>query len=214
MSDSAKAKTFDTHPDNTALAESPLVLSYNQIGRPESRFTAGVTLHERPMLGHLVLRGGAIALDAALRQAINLSLPGEPLTLTQDSDGHYSAQWISPDEWLLIVPQGEEFAVENKLREALGDAHYAITNVSGGQTLLEISGKDARNLLMKSVAYDVSEHGFPVGKGLVTVFAKTTVNIRRPSADVWQLVVRRSFADYSYRWLLDAGREYHIAVNV
>ncbi|WP_017348145.1 MULTISPECIES: sarcosine oxidase subunit gamma [Pantoea] len=166
------------------------------------------------MLGHLVLRGGAIALDGALRNAINLSLPGEPLTMTQDSSGNYSAQWLSPDEWLLIVPPGEEFAVENKLREALGDAHYAITNVSGGQTLLELTGKDVRNLLMKSVIYDVDDKSFPVGKGVITVFAKTTVNIRRPAADVWQLVVRRSFADYSYRWLLDAGREYHIAVNV
>ncbi|NIF20405.1 sarcosine oxidase subunit gamma [Pantoea sp. Acro-835] len=214
MSDSAKAKTFDTHPDNPALAESPFVLSYKHVGRPESRLPAGVTLHERPMLGHLVLRGGAIALDGALRNAINLSLPGEPLTMTQDSSGNYSAQWLSPDEWLLIVPPGEEFAVENKLREALGDAHYAITNVSGGQTLLELTGKDVRNLLMKSVIYDVDDKSFPVGKGVITVFAKTTVNIRRPAADVWQLVVRRSFADYSYRWLLDAGREYHIAVNV
>ncbi|HBR1547947.1 TPA: sarcosine oxidase subunit gamma [Klebsiella pneumoniae] len=165
------------------------------------------------MLGHLVLRGGAIDLDGALRHVLNLSLPGQPLSLTQDSTGSYSAQWLSPDEWLLIVPGGEEFAIENQLRERLADEHFAITNVSGGQTLLELRGKEVRNLLKKSVVYDVDDQSFPAGKGVMTVFAKTTVILRRPAEDVWQLVVRRSFADYSYRWLLDAGHEYHLTVR-
>ena len=213
MPEATRAKTFDTHPDNFALAESPLALSYNRVGRPEVRDEAGVTIHERPLLGHLVLRGGAIDLDGALRHVLNLSLPGQPLSLTQDSTGSYSAQWLSPDEWLLIVPGGEEFAIENQLRERLAGEHFAITNVSGGQTLLELRGKEVRNLLKKSVVYDVDDQSFPAGKGVMTVFAKTTVILRRPAEDVWQLVVRRSFADYSYRWLLDAGHEYHLTVR-
>ena len=34
-----------------------------------------------------------------------------------------------------------------------------------------------------------------MGKGVTTVFGKTTVILRRPSEDRWELVVSRSFAD-------------------
>ena len=66
---------------------------------------------------------------------------------------------------------------------------------------------------MKSVVYDVHPSHFPVGKGVTTVFAKATVILRRPSETRWELVVRRSFADYTYRWLLDTGEEYAIGVE-
>ncbi len=66
---------------------------------------------------------------------------------------------------------------------------------------------------MKTVVYDVHPSHFPVGKGVTTVFAKATVNLRRPSEECWELVIRRSFADYSYRWLLDAAAEYGVHVE-
>ncbi|EPC00444.1 hypothetical protein L861_14315 [Litchfieldella anticariensis FP35 = DSM 16096] len=169
-------------------------------------------MRERPLLGHLILRGGAIVLDEALREELGINLPGQPQGLVLDASGERSVQWLSPDEWLIIVPGGEEFELENRLRARLGDAHYSIVNVGGGQTVLELSGEKAREVLMKSVVYDVHPSHFPVGKGVTTVFAKATVIIRRPTEDCWELVVRRSFADYCYRWLLDAGEEYGIGV--
>jgi sarcosine oxidase, subunit gamma len=210
MSETATCNQFDTHPSAAVNAESPLVWSYQQTGVPALTGKPRITLRERPLLGHLTLRGAAIELDNALREVLQLSLPAQPLSLTQQGD--YSAQWLSPDEWLLIVPQGEEFAVEQRLRAALRDAHFAIVNVSGGQTLLELRGEHAIELLKKSVVYNVHPHNFPAGKGVMTCFAKASVILRRPSEDRWELVVRRSFSDYSYRWLLDAGAEYDIDV--
>ncbi|MDL2425316.1 sarcosine oxidase subunit gamma family protein, partial [Pseudomonas sp. BAgro211] len=76
-----------------------------------------------------------------------------------------SLHWLGPDEWLLIVHGGEEFAVEQRLREALGEElHYSVINVSGGQTLLELEGAKVREVLMKSTGYDVHPSNFPVGK--------------------------------------------------
>ncbi|MBB3192523.1 sarcosine oxidase subunit gamma [Halomonas cerina] len=205
-------RTFDTHPEAAVPAESPLAYAYQRSGAPVPTNRSRVVLRERPFLGHLILRGGAIVLDEAVREVLGITLPGEPQGLVLDADGERSVQWLSPDEWLVIVPGGEEFALEAKLREVLGDAHFAITDVSGGQTLVELEGEAARELLMKSVVYDVHPRHFPVGKGVTTVFAKATVILRRPSESRWELVVRRSFADYTYRWLLDAGEEYGIAV--
>ncbi|MFG6176695.1 sarcosine oxidase subunit gamma [Halomonas sp. THAF12] len=205
--------TFDTRTETKIPVESPLAYSYRRSGAPAPSAKSRVVLRERPFLGHLVLRGGAIVLDEAVREVLGVSLPGEPQGLVHDAEGQRSVQWISPDEWLVIVPGGEEFELENRLRAALGGAHFAISNVGGGQTLVELEGEAARELLMKSVIYDVHPSHFPVGKGVTTVFAKATVILRRPSEDRWELVVRRSFADYTYRWLLDAGEEYAIGVE-
>lgn len=212
MSDVVKISTFNSHPKAQVMRESPLALSYRHTGRPEAGEHSGVTLREHPFRGHLILRGGAIVLDQALRDVLGIGLPGQPLGLVSGDDGEGSIQWLSPDEWLLIVPEGSEFDVEKRLRAALGDAHYAIVNVSGGQTLLELRGEKVRELLMKSVVYDVHPDNFPAGKAVTTVFAKTTAVLRRPDEARWELIVRRSFADYLWRWLLDAGEEYDIGV--
>lgn len=209
----ANVRTFDTRTAAKVPVESPLAYSYQRSGVPSPTEKSRVVLRERPFLGHLVLRGGAIVLDEAVREVLGITLPGRPLGLSSDATGERSLQWISPDEWLLIVPGGEEFELEARLRKALGDAHFAISNISGGQTLIELEGVAARELLMKSVPYDVHPQHFPVGKGVTTVFAKSTVILRRPDEQRWELVVRRSFADYTYRWLLDAGAAYHLGVE-
>ena len=204
---------YDVRPEAEVPAQSPLAWSYHKTGRPAVSQNSRVVLRERAMLGHLILRGGAIVLDEAVRQVLGFGLPGRPNTLTQDDGGERSIQWLSPDEWLLVVPGGEEFALEGKLREVLGNAHYAIVNVSGGQTLIELEGEKARELLMKSTSCDVHPDAFPVGRGVTAVFAKASLILRRPSEERWELVLRRSFADYCYRWILDAGEEYGIGVE-
>lgn len=208
----SNAATFDTRTDTAVPVESPLAYSYRRSGAPRGS-SYRLKIRERAMLGHLVLRGGAIVLDEAVRDVLGIGLPGRPQALVHDASGERSIQWLSPDEWLVIVPGGEEYPLETKLRERLADAHFAISDVSGGQTLLELSGEAARELLMKTVVYDVHPSHFPVGKGVTTVFAKATVNLRRPSEECWELVIRRSFADYSYRWLLDAAAEYGVHVE-
>ncbi|WP_380180808.1 sarcosine oxidase subunit gamma [Kalamiella sp. sgz302252] len=204
-------KMFQSHPDSAVPKESPLAWSYQHVGLPKTDRQSTVLLHEHAFLGHLLLRGGAIALDKALRSVLNMSLPARPLSLTEKGD--YSVQWLTPDEWLLIVPQGQEFETERKLREQLQDEHYAIVNVSGGQTLFTLTGKNVLPLLMKSAVYDVHPANFPAGKSVTTVFANTPMVLRRPDEERWELVVRRSFADYIFRWLLDAGAEYGINVS-
>ncbi|WP_282041171.1 sarcosine oxidase subunit gamma [Halomonas alimentaria] len=208
-----KVATFNTHPDASIPMESPLSVAFNTGSVPAATSGSRVLLKEQAFLGHLILRGGAIVLDEAVRKVLGISLPGQPLGLALDANGERSVQWLSPDEWLVIVPGGEELDIEQRLRDALGDAHYAIVDVSGGQTLVELSGEKARELLMKSTPYDVHPEAFPVGKGVTTVFAKANLILRRPTEERWELVLRRSFADYVYRWILDAGAEYAIGVE-
>jgi sarcosine oxidase subunit gamma len=173
---------------------------------------AGVTLREKKLLGHLVLRGDAkdTAFAGAVHQVLGLELPAALMLL---SNGETSLQWLAPDEWLLIVAAGSEFEVEQKLRAALNGLHFSVVNVSGGQTLLELSGPKVREVLMKSTSYDVHPLNFPVGKAVGSNFAKSQLVIRRTGEEVWELVVRRSFADYIWLWLQDASAEYGLAIK-
>lgn len=173
---------------------------------------AGITLREKKLRGHLTLRGDAhdSAFAKGIQDVLGMDLP---VALTLVANGETSLQWMGPDEWLLIVPQGEEFATEQRLREALAGQHIQIVNVSGGQTLVELSGEKVRELLMKSTPYDVHPSNFPVGKAVGTHFAKSQLIIRHTAEDVWELVVRRSFADYIWLWLQDASAEYGLAIK-
>lgn len=206
--------TYDACPGVDIAVESPLAWSYLKRGAPAPGPDSQIILREQAARDHLILRGGAIVIDEAVRQVLGVNLPARPQQLTLGDDGTSSLQWLSPDEWLLIVPFGKAYTIERQLRAALSDASVAISEVSGGQTLIELSGdaEALQQLLMKSVIYDTHPQHFPPGKGVTTVFASTSVILRRPDNSRWELVVRRSFADYVYRWLLDAGDEFAIGV--
>ncbi|WP_017940166.1 sarcosine oxidase subunit gamma [Zestomonas thermotolerans] len=203
---------YQQRPNGAARAESPLYHAGLDELAGKGSPQAGVRLREKKLLGHLVLRGNAKdpAFAAGVHRALGLELP---VALTLVARGETSLQWLGPDEWLLIVPSGEEFAAEQRLREALVGQHISVVNVSGGQTLLELSGPKAREVLMKSTPYDVHPLNFPVGKAVGSTFAKTQLVIRHVSEDTWELLVRRSFADYVWLWLQDASAEFGLAIQ-
>lgn len=208
----SKANLYQQRPADGIPAESPL--HHAELDKLAARkvANAGVTLREKKFLGHLTLRGDAHdpAFAGGVHKALGLELP---VALGLVAKGETSLQWLGPDEWLLIVPGGEEFAVEQRLREALGeDLHYSVINVSGGQTLLELEGAKVREVLMKSTGYDVHPSNFPVGKAVGTNFAKSQLVIRHTGEHTWELVVRRSFSDYIWLWLQDACAEYGLQI--
>jgi sarcosine oxidase subunit gamma len=193
-------------------AESPLHhADLGTLARQGSK-TGGVRLQEHKLLGHLVIRGSQdnAAFLAGARAVLGFDLPTRPLTSEQV--GELSVRWIAPDEWLLILPGREAFELESRLRGAMS-GHIAIVNVSGGQTVLELSGPDARMVLRKSTPYDVHDRNFPVGKVVTTVFAKSQAVIRRTGEQSWELVIRRSFADFIWLWLQDACAEFGLVVK-
>ena len=206
------ANVYKQRPDSGAKAESSLHQANlaGLIGK--GRKNPGVTVREKKLLGHLTLRGDAK--DPAFAEGVHKALGLElPVALSLVAKEDTSLQWMGPDEWLLIVPGGQEFAVEHALRAALAGLHISVVNVSGGQQLLELSGPKVREVLMKSTSYDVHPDNFPVGKAVGTVFAKSQLVIRHTAEDTWELLIRRSFSDYWWLWLQDAAAEYGLNVE-
>jgi sarcosine oxidase subunit gamma len=204
---------FNPIPSVAVERRSPLhdaLAVFRPVGTGECR----ITLREHAFASHLMLRGNPRdpAFADSVARALGLPPPLAPCTFVRDEPQEVSIQWVSPDAWLINVAGDRAHHTETRLREAL-DGHFSVVNISGGQTIIELGGPAAREVLMKSTPYDVHPRNFPVGKAVGTVFAKAgPVMLRRSSEELWELIVRRSFADYVFRWLLDAGEQFGVRI--
>jgi sarcosine oxidase subunit gamma len=202
MSDNSLYAAMEQRPVDSNLRHGPLHAS----GRIPVEGSAPVLVRELAM-AHLVLRGTASNLSPGVKQVTDLDLPLTPLT--SQARGDSCIRWISPDEWLLTLPEEGMLQAEEALREQCGEP-VAIVNVSGGQTILILEGEHAIDVLVKSTSYDVHLRNFPVGKVVTTTFAQAQLVMRRLDKHRVELVVRRSFADYLSAWIHDAAAEFGI----
>lgn len=207
-----KAAVMNQVPDSEIQGQSPLHHADLESLAKQGLQSGGVHLSERKLLGHLTLRCNPNNTDqlAAVERVLGVALPLQPLTSIEKGD--YSIRWMSPDEWLILVPGLETFAIETAFRDEM-PGHYSLVNSSGGSTVLEISGDNVIELLQKSTPVDLHLSVFPVGKVVSTMFAKTTTTLRRLDENRFELVVRRSFSDYVWLWIQDASLEYGLVIE-
>ena len=194
--------------------ESPLVAAKQLQQSNAQPAVAGVKLGEQPLLGYLNLRGQGDGFADAVQQSIGLMLPTTANTLSENDD--HALCWLGPDEWLLMVPSGEQDALASQLQTSLQAQqpalHYAVTDTSSGLCTISISGQYARAVLAKGCPLDLHPRVFAVGQCAQTVLAKAGVLLCPRADDSLHIIVRRSFADYLWRWLVDAAEEYGVAV--
>jgi sarcosine oxidase, subunit gamma len=112
---------------------------------------------------------------------------------------------LGPDEWLLQSTSSRSPGAECRLRPAIGSELAAVVDVSSGYAVLELTGPRVREVLRKGCPLDVHPRVFRVGQCAQTHFFKAGIILRPIDPDVYELVVRRSFADYTVQMLLDAA---------
>jgi sarcosine oxidase subunit gamma len=176
-----------------------------------------VGLGERQDLGKIDLRGDPHdrAFMAAVGRVLDLLLPSEPCTSA--AKAQIAALWLGPDEWLVTCPAHDVPRLVGALREALADVHAAITDVTDGRVAFRLAGPNARYVLAKGCPLDLHPRVFPVGSCAQSLLAKATVLIhllddQTEGGPGFDLHVARSFADYLWLWLEDAGREYGVQI--
>lgn len=193
---------------------SPLDHFVKTAGGAASGGGAGVVISERSFLGHLNLRGDPAdrAFVEGAERALGLALPIEPNTVS-GGDGK-RALWLGPDEWLIVTPPDQQAAVADALTQALDGVFASITDVTGGQTVVTLSGARSRDVLAKGCSLDLHPRAFGEGRCAQTLVAGANVTLRwagpEPSFDI---IVRSSFADYLALWLHDAALEYGVSVE-
>ena len=194
------------------LRQSPLAgLGLKGRGQAE-RGTAEVALAERPFPGILNLRGkaGDAAFARAAGQALGFALPSGAGATAGSAERR--ALCLGPDEWWIVTPQVDP-ALAEALRGALAGQHVGLTEIGDSRTCIRISGPRAADVIAKGCPLDLHPSVFAADRCAQSLLAKADVTLVQlddePSYDLYVLC---SFADYLWRWLEDAAREYGLAV--
>ncbi|MHC8943955.1 sarcosine oxidase subunit gamma [Advenella incenata] len=195
---------------NESRQQTPLAGLTDGAGAFEHGSPECVTLLEVPFVELINLRGDPEDADftAAIQNTIGIILPTDPNT-TAEND-HYCVMWLSPDEWIIRAkgPQADDLPM--RLNLALQGIFCAVTDQSSAYSVLQLSGPKARCVLAKGCPLDLHPRVFDTGQCAQSHYYKTSVLLRRPNvgADHWEMIVRRSFADYALRMLMDGMWEY------
>ncbi len=176
---------------------------------------AGVVLVERPFRACVNLRGESEApFLRAIEQAFGC---GVPLNAPETArEGELEALWLGPNEWLIVGPDREGAGgahLASQFRRALEGQHAAVTDVTESYSVVGVEGAHARDLLRKGTGLDLHPRSFQPGHVAQTLFARADVILHQIGPQAYDLYVRRSFADYLWRWLEDAGLEYGVVVG-
>lgn len=200
--------------ESSTRRESPLVRFDLPARASTSAAGAGVICAERPFLGHVNLRGdpGNARFVLAASRVIGAALPIAANTVARGGDN--VVYWLGPNEWLIVTPSDREVGIVRELREVLAGEFVAVTEISGGQTVIALRGNAVRDLLAKGCPLDLHPDEFAVDHCAQSHLAKAPILVRRMNEKHhFEIVVRRSFADYLWNWLEDAGEEYGLAVE-
>ena len=181
--------------------QSPLV----QIELGEAKGSAP-NIKEVPFLGYLNLRGkpGNTAFLAAVLKVLGSEPPIEANTMVESGD--YRIYWLGPDEWLVVTPTGQQGKVQADLLAALDGVFSSVVDNSSGLTLVEITGNNAGALLATDCPLDLHPGVFKAGQCAQTRLAKAGMTIAPlRNGDGFEVIIRRSFADYLLLWMQDAA---------
>jgi sarcosine oxidase subunit gamma len=176
---------------------------------------AGVHLSERAFAGHVILHGRSE--DQAFCQAaagvLDLNLPLQPNSVI--SSDSLTVFWQGPDEWLITTAPDQETALIRALHEKLEGLFAAVVDVSSAQTIIRLGGSDAVSVIAKGCSLDLDTCLSAPGQCAQTLLAKASVLLWRSAGDNYEfeIVVKRSFADYLWRWLEDAAAEYRVTID-
>jgi sarcosine oxidase subunit gamma len=179
-----------------------------------ARGDARVVCAERAFLGHLNLRGDGedARFVAAVAGVVGTAVPTRPNTVARGGDNVVC--WLGPDEWLIVTRAEREDAIAQGLRAGLSGLFAAVTQIGGGQTVIALRGDAVRDLLAKGCPLDLHPRAFGVDRCAQSHLAKAPILVRQvDEAPSFEIIVRRSFADYLWTWLEDAASEYQLAIE-
>jgi sarcosine oxidase subunit alpha len=119
-----------------------------------------------------------------------------------------------PEEWTFYAVPGSAPRLVDKIRErAPKRGLVTVLDITHGRTLVRMTGSAAPEVLCKLCSIDLSDKVTPTGAALRTSVAKLTVELVRDDRDgicSYLMSCDRSYGDYFFGALLDAGTEFAI----
>lgn len=118
-------------------------------------FDGFAAVREIGPLGMISLRAapGTKGLEKAVKAAVGVALPG-PRRIERAGDA--ACGWMSPDEYLLVLPYGAVPAALAALGQGLAGQHHLAVDVSDARAVFRIEGPKAAQVLAKLAPADLS----------------------------------------------------------
>ena len=162
-------------------------------------------LREKAFCDLVNLRGDVrdAAFVSAVQGVTGCEPPAKPNTVARGNG--YDVLWLGPDEWLVRSQQAQAPVAEEKLVAALQGQFASAVDIGSGWTVLEISGEKVRDVIARGCPLDLHPRALAPGQCAQSHYFKASIVLVPVAGDTYEIVVRRSFADYFVRIMLDAA---------
>lgn len=115
-------------------------------------FQGFATIREIGPLGMITLRAkGVKALDKAIKAVSGTKVPAQRRI---EIKGDRACAWMSPDEYLLVLPYAEVSTALSAIAKSLAGEHHLAVDVSDARAVFRIEGDKAANVLRKLAPVD------------------------------------------------------------
>lgn len=170
----------------------------------------------KPVAGRAVLDLRAVPGPScdAFATVLGFPLPMAASLGTADAERRVHALWAGPGNWLIACPESERPVLQTQLCAALEGMTGALTDVSHGYAVLNISGASALDVLAQGCGIDLDPSVFIEGACAMTALARMPAVIHRlPRGGGHDLYVARSLADSLWQFVTMAGLEFGYRVG-
>jgi sarcosine oxidase, subunit gamma len=164
-------------------------------------FAGFATIREVGPVGMITLRGkGLKSFDKTVKAVTGTKVPAQRCI---EVNGDRACGWMSPDEYLLVLPYAEVPKALAALAKPLAGQHYLATDVSDARAVVRIEGDLSADVLRKLCPVDIDR----MGKNEL----RRTRVAQVPAAfwkqnDGYILVCFRSVARYVFDLLVNSAR--------
>jgi len=206
QSSTPQSSISQNSPAQTPAFESPVVRSY-----PTSQ-AGELTLTDESAITKWLVRAdadGPTADTLGARFASSQTAPAGALVLG-----------VRPGEWIILGAAGEVAAAIADLDGLDSDEFTSALDWTHGRAMFRVTGHEATRMLEKVCGIDWSDHMTPDGAVLSASVALVTCDIARndvshdetASTPSYLVLCDRSFGQYLFDALIDAGNEFGLTV--
>jgi sarcosine oxidase subunit gamma len=156
--------------------------------------------------GMIALRLDLSDADAVSAAAAALG-PAAPGIRRLTASGPRRLWWMSPDEWLLMLPRAEVPAALEAVETALSGRHHLAADLSDARAVFRLQGAGAREVLAKGAPADLSRAAFRAGDVRRTRLGQlpAAFALLSEEPEVFELICFRSVAGHVETWLETAA---------
>ncbi|MDB9792060.1 sarcosine oxidase [Candidatus Pelagibacter sp.] len=133
----------------------------------------------------------------------NLSLKNEPLNINCNTNTRIL--WNGPNNWLLVSSKKETL---KEINEKLVDTDFAITNVSHSRAIIQIEGKNTKEILKKGCPFNFNELKKDTCLNSTYNGMSVTIDMLDDNPDKVRIFTLRSFGESFYHSITDACLEF------